>query len=303
MAHAALVNFLATFSALKSSVNGNPQNVDWMSRERSKVATHVVATWFSWQKLSKLLATSSSKAIDRAPKGFNATYTEYEAKWKDQVDKAFELLVPKLLEIMKRRAENKEETDVEADRPEFDPIRDNPAKLIEDILWLANVYAQEDDELGDEQHKALQAWDWFRETVGLDLREISERWRQLEPTFVPDHVANAYGSSDPRSLYQLLDQAVRAYVFGTSAASIAMCRALTEMVLRMHYGCDGEDLENVIIYAEEKPKYFWMKRLQLHEKRKLANAALHKARPITDESVVMFLRTVKELIERAPTPG
>ena len=129
---------------------------------------------------------------------------------------------------------------------------------------------------------------------------MAERWKRVDPVFVPDHVANAYGVSEPGSLYELLDQAVRAYVYGASAAAIAMCRALTKLILRRHYGCEGEDLERIIIFAETQPNYRWMKRHKLQDKRRLANQVLHEYRHVADESVVAWLSTLKELIDRAP---
>jgi hypothetical protein len=70
---------------------------------------------------------------------------------------------------------------------------------------------------------------------------------------MPAHVSNEHGLTEKGSLNDLLDDAVRAYVFGAPAAAIAMCRAALEMVLKRHYGQgqwdDVRGLDNLIVLA------------------------------------------------------
>lgn len=304
MAHPAFINFLQEFSALKSKVNNNPNSVVWMAGQSRDVQALAMNVYIAWQKLNTLLATAPSKGIDRVPRGFRGQFLDYESKWAEKIGKAFSDAIAKIIENMNEIPEmSREDEDQEPDRPDFNPRHEDAAELVGNMHWLADLYAQEDSDIGDEQRKGLQAWDWFEQTVGLDLEAIATRWKRIEPVFIPDHVANAYGASEAGSLSELLDQAVTAYVHGASAAAVAMCRALTELVLTKHYGCEGEDLENIIIFAEKQPRYYWMKKHKFQKKRKLANQVLHEYRRLTDESVVNWLAAIKELIEKVPNKG
>ena len=72
---------------------------------------------------------------------------------------------------------------------------------------------------------------------------------------MPAHVSNRYGASEKGSLSQLLDDAMRAYVFGAPCTAIVMCRAALEMVFKKHYGrgqWENEPLENLIVLASRK---------------------------------------------------
>jgi hypothetical protein len=114
--------------------------------------------------------------------------------------------------------------------------------------------------------------------------------------------------SDKGSLPHLLNDAVRAYVFGAPAAAFAMCRAAFEMILKRHYG-EGE---------WEDPKQKLARVLALAEKRGLikrgdikplidrADGILHRyaqeaVLSAEDErTILIFLATLKSLIEQAP---
>ena len=301
MTHPRIVTFLQSFPALKAKVNHNPRNLVWMAHESIEVEKLAVDVFNADQDLKTLLATASSKAITPVPTGFKGVLADYRSEWEDKIGVVISDVISKVLKELKEASDPvSDNTGSEPDRPSFDARFENAAELIEDILWLSDAHAQEDSDLGDEQRKALQAWDWFRDTVGLDLKAVAARWRRIQPVFVPDHVANAHGYTEPGSLYELLDQAVRAYVFGASTAAIAMCRALTELILTRHYDCEGDELKSIIIFAESRYKYAWMKKHKLDEKRKLANQVLHQYRHATNESVLGWLATLKELIEKAP---
>lgn len=303
MAHPTITDFLHRFTALRSKVNNNPRNITWMAAQSSDVQALTIVTYCAWLGFRRFAATVPGKAIDRVPKGFKAQLRDYEADWADTIGEVVGKAIAKSVEEIDEIPEAPSEEEQESDRPNFDPRWENAAQLVEDLLWLSDTHAQFDDDIADQQRKALQAWDWFRDTAGLDLKAVAHRWKEIEPILVPDHVANAYGASDPSSLYEMLNQAVRAYVYGASAAAIAMCRTLTDLVLTRHYGCQGEDLEQVIIFAEKQPKNLWVKRLALQDKRRLANQVLHEYREVEDKAVVDWLTTLKELIERVPDKG
>ena len=119
---------------------------------------------------------------------------------------------------------------------------------------------------------------------------------------MPAHVANRYGASDKGSLSNLLDDAVRTYVFGAPAAAIAMCRAAYDTVRKEHYG--RGQLENVIVHASRE--YDFISDTNIKELVTRANRVMHNYannRQLTsrdDQIIVNFLLTVKYLIEQAP---
>jgi len=93
---------------------------------------------------------------------------------------------------------------------------------------------------------------------------------------MPAHVSNRYGSSEKGSLLRLLDDAVRAYVFGAPAAAIAMCRAALETVLKRHYGggqWEEEKLGRLVVLASQRYDFVQEKRITplVHK----ANRILH----------------------------
>lgn len=300
MSHPAFVDFLSAFSAVKSKVNGNPTSVGWMASQSPETERLVIELFFARRRLDVFLATTTTKGIPRVPRGFQESWSNFHESWSGEVEKVLQALIEKAIQNKRDVIEpDADRGELRPDRPSFDPLSDEPAALIEDILWLSDAVAGSwDDDLGDEQGKALEAWNWFRNTVGLNLSKVAQRWRDVQPIFIPQHVANAYGISELDSLHALLDQAVRAYVYGASGASIAMCRALTELVLEKHYGCKGKSLKAVIILAEKR--FEWVRGYDLQSKRELGNHVLHRNRDAADDDVVGWLNALKSLIEKAP---
>ena len=82
---------------------------------------------------------------------------------------------------------------------------------------------------------------------------------QVPKFFISRRVVAAYGQSDRGSLLDLLNDAVRAYVFGANTPAMIMCRALCEDVLKQYYGLEiskdrrgyGPPLSKIIILAEK----------------------------------------------------
>jgi hypothetical protein len=110
-------------------------------------------------------------------------------------------------------------------------------------------------------------------------------------------------------LLHLLDDAVRAYVFGAPAAAIAMCRSALEMVLKRHYGhgqWENAKLGQLVFLASKQ--YDFIEKASLRRLVKQGNLILHNYSQIDrlseqeDQTIRLFLETVKFLIQRAPVP-
>jgi hypothetical protein len=193
----------------------------------------------------------------------------------------------------------------------FDPIRHDGGAAIElgirQLGEMASNYVQS-DHAENRCRLALDAYDYLIETIGLNVQEVFRRWRKLPVVFMPAHVANRYGTNDKGSLLHLLDDAVRAYVFGAPAAAIAMCRAALEMVLKRHYGhgqWEDKPLDDLIVLASYRYSKLVQKE-KIDPFRKLANGILHKYDHVNrlseedERTVLNFFRTLKYLIQRAP---
>jgi hypothetical protein len=156
------------------------------------------------------------------------------------------------------------------------------------------------------------AWNYLTQTVGLGLDGVFRRFKMIPWTLVPRHVANKHDypgdHSAKASLFRHLQEAHAAFVFGAYYASIAMCRAVLELVLRDHYGAIGTDLERKIASVQRFP--LGVRPLVLQKLRMRANAILHyspeKLRGQNDNPELLegefltFVLTLRLLIEGAP---
>jgi Domain of unknown function (DUF4145) len=120
---------------------------------------------------------------------------------------------------------------------------------------------------------------------------------------IPRHVAAKHSPAQPLSLFEHLKQAHEAFVFGTPLASLVLLRSVLELVLRNHYGTNG-DLEEQIKSVTHLPP--GVTRSDLHDIRRLANAVLHfSTERVTipediERQMVKHLDVLRRLIVGAP---
>jgi hypothetical protein len=171
---------------------------------------------------------------------------------------------------------------------------DNPADIVNDMFgWLGDLIAN-DYFNGSINENHLEAWDFFKKTIGIDLSKIYSRWCEVPDLFIPRNIT---------TIEELYNEAVRAYLFGLTEASVAMCRTLLEYVLKKYYHISGDDLSRIISEAERR--YTYLKGLKLHYKRELANKVLHdyenRGKEI-EKAAFDFLKTIRQLVNSIPTP-
>ena len=302
--------FMAKFQELKRRVNSNPQNVVWMARNDSALEELVARIFELDYQITKAIVPE--KVFANLPPVFPSLYREYHRKYhgvvlkaseslKKQSDEAFIKLVEDNLENFQQALRNMGIDPCAPD--EFDPMEDDPVREIENIFCVAQDMIDADfgKDMSDSLNKGISAWDFLCDKIGINLDEIWRRWQAVPITFIPKHVSDQHGHTEIGSLYEQLREAHRAYAFGCEAAAITLCRALMELVLRKHYGCEGDRLEDIISFAEQK--FLQLRSMKLQEKRIFANRILHdrtKIGELSAEQVRSFLETVKTLIERAP---
>lgn len=174
-----------------------------------------------------------------------------------------------------------------------------------DRLW--NMYNLSDH--AEDLRTGLDAWEWFTETVGLDLVGIEDRWNKLPRAMLPSHFNQGPTVNSSDSLKELLDDATGAYVFGFPAAAIAMCRAVCEKVLKEFYFYDSKPdkrkrLGELAKLAEKR--YEHVKKMELRRYIDSANKVMHEYQSgqLSEDRLDIireFLEVAKELIEQAPS--
>ena len=201
---------------------------------------------------------------------------------------------------------------------EFDPSHHSGGDAIQQMLLLADFEYERRKDMANEDEDAyrlantwnigLQAFEFMENTIGLDFNKIFERWNKTPPFLIPKHVSNKHGLTQKGSLFELLNEAIRAYIAGADASAVAMCRAILDMVLRDHYLPNGDDksgnLYDVIKLATAK--YDFLNENKLHILRTTANEILHdfSGSPTlsieSEKQLLSFFKDLKFYIEKAP---
>lgn len=332
--------FMLLFEEVKRHSGGEPTRIKVFYKEHNELrrAVDALYTFMMRTDFERRVFHGKKKYHSSVPREFSKLYQEYTDKWNDAVASAWldlsaleELLEEQLgsqLDEFVEQSDPGSSESISADwyeKPDpehessFDPLRHDGGKSVDMAFWATRSYADEPDESMDTIHAAsrigLEAVDYLYETIGLNPDDVFRRWRSMPTIFMPAHVSNMHGSEERGSLFELLDDATRAFVFGAPAASIAACRAALEMVLKQHYRLDhtfkdkkgrtrDKRLGELIILADKKYEFVQGRRLQgLSDG---ANAIMHsysRTKPLTtdDERVILeFFKTLKFLIERAP---
>ena len=320
------------FDAVKHAASNEPERVKTFYGQHQPLTTavHELFSFTSIGDFERRVFHTSKKYHLQTPVGFEKTFRDYKSRWEGVV---YEAIFPWLLD---RLGIERNEEDIEhevrdfkstPERPDpereenFDPLRHDGAKALEMAFWVTQSYADfaDSDELADTTAYAskigLEAYDYLTGTIGLDVEGVFRRWRNIPMIFLPAHVSNRHGLTERGSLYDLIDDAVRAYVFGAPAAAMAICRAALEMILKRHYDLDyqfrdkmgrlrDKGLGDLIILADEQYEFVQGKRLQnLADD---ANRIMHdysgrERMSQEDETTILnFLKTIKFMAERAP---
>lgn len=317
--------FLFRFKQLKSEIKNSPRNLTWLSNERKELQELCYELESNYHAIAKFLATKSSRhTFISVP--FETDWKDYENNYRKFVSESAAPAKERSLKELEDSLKSAEENWIQAGKTKeefwktinewtekvsplgsaFDPLTDDPASLMQstcNLLWeiLAHENVREllipDEDYGDHYEKALGAWDFFTKTIGLNFSSIYKRWKSAPELFILPHIAQ----SDNTPLIELYSEAVRAFVYGSRVASMAMCRSLMEHMLKKHYSIQGKDLKNIIAIAEHQ--FPQLKRLRMQEKRKMSNSILHdyeSGSEVEDKAVIDYLRTLKTLIENVP---
>jgi len=176
---------------------------------------------------------------------------------------------------------------------------DNPAAMMGELYSDLHHFVGNDYFDGVINNKHLEAWDFFEDTIGIDYSIIYSRWHSAPELFISTHML----SRNITPIQELYNEAVRAYVFGLIEASVAMCRALMEHVLKKYYHMLGDDLNKIISDAERR--YVHLKGENLKSKKLDADRVLHdyenRGQGI-HKAALDFLHTIRNMVTSIPSP-
>ena len=307
-----LENFLILFRRLRKETNNSPTNLTWLTREKPQLTVLCYHLYICYGAILRFFSKKNTKHTV-APDGFSKNWDDYERNWNKIVEEG---AGPEIQRVKNdsfaylRQAEEKAITEgkkredfwkeIMEEIPReigwtFDPLVDDPAATMNDIK--SAIYDSVDSDLDFFDDKTIGAWLFFEETIGIDYSAVLSRWRSVPELFIPAHTVPSYITP----IVELYNEAVRAYVFGLTVASVAMCRALLEHVLKKHYHVQGKDLEKIISDAEAKHKH--LRGLALQNKRRMANTVMHKYEnriEDLDQTVVGFLVALRHVVTNIP---
>ena len=324
--------FRRLFSAVRRESRDNPQQIVNHYWEHKGIKTAVDDLWefLYFNDFDRLLNAGVGRQFGPTPRDFENTWAEFKQKWlpvvcghKDdgyRLDIDFEnnsstwvqserpRVVPLTAEDMADSNARNRFPDFESEE-EFDPWEHDGGAIVDALLqYLAESCSQNHERVDNLKRIAVQALAYLSRSTGLNFRDVFRRWNSIPPILYPRHVLNRIRSAPHASTVSLIDDAMKAYVFGARAAAIAMCRAALEDVLKRNYGkgaWDNFKLGKIVAIAA--PKYRrYVSQTRLSQLVQATNGILHNYGAISkdavreDEIVLDYLLVVKSLIEHAP---
>jgi len=305
--------FDTKFRQLERWCGNDPSRIEWLVKNSPEVRRLIGSLYF-WER--EFESKLTKHRFQQVPSWFLERYKSYKERFGPQVQEVYGRLWLSAFTVDGLDGIPADEILYPDGRPppKNDDQDENtswsmPGERAQDIdfviSWAWQKYYDLKYEVpyAEELGAGLDAWEWFTETVGIDLAGIDERWKKLPRTLIPSHMERTASANGYDGLVDLLDDATKAYVFGLPAAAIAMCRAVCERVLKEYYFCDDQKEESFgkLEFLAEK-KYRNVKELKLKKYIKFANGVLHNHRgeDLAEselETARQFLKTTKALIE------
>jgi hypothetical protein len=211
------------------------------------------------------------------------------------------------------------ESEAAEGRRSFDPGRDSAADAIMSAEYFFEQ-KQENDWVSMQhliEYRASEAFDWIHEAKGLNLRKIEHRIKEFPDFIVPQHVSDHYGVEAPHGLFAYLSQVRLAYIIGADLAAIALCRSVTELLIRYHYASGIPHASNsrktglkwLIEQIQDRDDFKFLRCFNLVAKVDEANDIIHQAAtaiPIIEHRerarglLTGWIRVLEEMIDKAP---
>ncbi len=263
-------NYLLLFSELKRRTHDDPERIRWLWKQSKKLRNIGENIRRLHGDLERALVRSH-KLIGPVPPGFDEAFTDYRERYQEIISGAWvDAFWDEGLESMNARKAQTEDDQEESEErfviEEFDPEVDDAYEEFVRVIEYARLSVEivesgghDDPILINGLSRGLGAWDFYRDPIGVDMEGIARRWKKVPHFFIPRHVLDRYGRSERGSLSHLLNDAIRAYVFGVPTAAIVMCRTVYEEFLKKHLGLEipknkkgfAPKLSKIIVLAEK----------------------------------------------------
>ena len=337
--------FLLAFNHLKQITNDNPSTFVNFFNHKPEYADIMVAIKVHFDLVDRFI-NPKKKVIGPVSLAYIEARSDYKKRWavalayieyKNSFQMFKELHTEEEpLSFLEFKANRYRELKIGLDTPspgmdtEFDPRQHNGWEAIKLLIDVGREKCAESYTFFDQGGIICDEGDIFLhniekiadgalkfliEDIGIDLEEVFYRYHDVPNFLIPKHVSDKHGLTARDGLYGLLNDAIKAFVAGAPAASIAMCRAVLEIILKQHYVTDhtyktrdGKErdlgLKDLIIYASER--FDFIQRKRTDRLRVAGDAILHNlstGRKITneeEETILDFFKTIAFLIERAP---
>ncbi len=91
-----------------------------------------------------------------------------------------------------------------------------------------------DEEIAQKVYDGERALQRLLNGIGLKLPNALYRQRKLRAVHIPTHVSSKYGNAEI-SLAHAIREAQRAFIVGAPLAALALCRTVSEVIIRDHY--------------------------------------------------------------------
>lgn len=318
--------FLARFAKLKTELSGsNPRNLIWRSKNDPALAKLALDLFEASVSVRRRVKDHAGFVHAHVPSAFPGAFQEYLKNFEEHVAAASrpmrethaEEIGAQLESLLNdpaaresvltavKELSNQNPFDID----EYDGGEVIASALFEAQSLLEGLSADPlFEEKLDEAEQALKAWRFLNESIGLNIIGVFRRWKSIEPIFVPIHVANHHGLLAANSLFSKLKEAGLAFACGCNLATLALCRAILETTLTLHYSIDIQKLppNAGLIHKVRASSLSQIDRQRFEAYCKLANRVLHGEGAISDESETQaseFLFALKRLIEHAPQKG
>lgn len=303
-----VVKFLALFAKLKDLSNDEPGKLPKLAEDDEDIKEN--CKQLSWTAFLLKMNERRHRQLFAAP-----VDPAFVTEWRD-FEERFEPVLSniELTDLLKGLGNVERREGLKADvlwEIADDDAREQ-ASAIEGAIDFAQDQASQDwrdfpDGFIEAIEDGMAAWQRLKREVGFDLRGIFRRRELIPFVLVPRPVAAKYGS-ETVSLFNNLQQAHDAFIFGTPFAALGLMRSVLEATLRDHYRIPGRNLDQCIKNADRllPPG---ANTVALHRLQRLANAVLHlkeRDQPMPkiedaklEKEIVSLLYVLRALIEGA----
>jgi hypothetical protein len=306
-------DFVRHYNLLIEKTGNSPHGVSRALDRDGNIAASIRELYRIWTLVERHRLHSKLRFLVQTHGSFPTALDDYERRWRDAVVDLWDwesvkagqeplsiMLEGELSDLVPTSPSSEISDDEDWD---FDPERHSAA---DHFQIVANYIAGKAID-APVFSRANSAFAWLTNTMNLDVGAMERRWREFPVIPVPKKISDAHGIKDPQSLYGYLDNVRLAYIAGATLAAISMCRASTEILIRVHYNKNDYNtkLTPLIKQTQNKREFSFMKNFNILAKIEEANNILHfnkeDIRNVDRQTALIreWVVVIKELIGRA----